>query len=84
MPSFEVSWPKQDTLLPMPFSESSLGANGFILTLKVVCPYFGNPALTSSFTKYTFLKMKNSFATIVNGLSVKILFQLSNDDLSFS
>ena len=33
---------------------------------RVVCPNFGHPALTSSFTKK--LQMKNSFATIVNGL----------------
>ena len=49
-----------------------------------VCPNFGHPALTSSFTKYKFLQMKNSFATIVNGLSVLKLFQLSNGDLCFS
>ena len=33
---------------------------------RVVCPNVGNPALTSSFTKYKFLQEKNSFATIVN------------------
>ena len=48
---------------------------------RVVCPNFGHPALTSSFTKYKFLQVKNSFATIVNGLSVLKLFQLSNGDL---
>ena len=42
----------------------------------LVCPNFGHPALTSSFTKYKFLQVKNSFATIVNELSVLKLFQL--------
>ena len=37
---------------------------------RVVCPNFGHPALTSSFTKCKFLQVNNSFATIVNGLSV--------------
>ena len=52
--------------------------------------FFGNgvvyehPALTSSFTKYEFLKVKNSFVTIVNGLSVFKLFQISNVVLLFS
>ena len=36
---------------------------------RVVCPKFGHPALTSSYKKYKFLQVKNSFATIVNGLS---------------
>ena len=44
-------------------------------TYRVVCPNFGHPAPTSSFTKYTFLQVKNSFATIVNGLSLLKLFQ---------
>ena len=35
---------------------------------RVVCPNFGHPALTSPFTKHKFLHVKNSFATIVNGL----------------
>ena len=47
---------------------------------RVVCPNFGHPALTSSFTKYEFLQVKNSFATILNKLSVFKLFQLSNGD----
>ena len=34
--------------------------------------------------KNFFLQVKNSFATIVNGLSVLKLFQLSSDDLLFS
>ena len=45
---------------------------------------FGHPTLNSSFTKYRFLQVKNSCATIVlNGLSVPNLFQLSKGDLSF-
>ena len=53
---------------------------------RVVCPNFGRPVLTSSSTKYLyiFVGAKNSFATIVNGLSVLKLFKLSNDDLLFS
>ena len=51
---------------------------------RVVCPYFGHPALTPSYTKYKFLQVKNSFATLVNELSVLKLFQLSNGDLLFS
>ena len=47
---------------------------------RVVCPNFGHPALTSSFTKYEFLQVKNSFATILNELSVFKLLQLSNGD----
>ena len=43
----------------------------------VVFPKFGHPVPTPSFTKY-------SFVTIVNGLSVSKLFQLSNDDLLIS
>ena len=42
---------------------------------RVVCPNFGHPVLTSSFTKYRFLQVKNSLAKIVNGLSVLRLFQ---------
>ena len=33
----------------------------------VVWPTFGHHALTSSFTKYKFLQMKNNFETIVTG-----------------
>ena len=47
---------------------------------RVACPNFGHP----SFTKYKFLQVKNSFATIVNGLSGLKLFQLSNGYLFFS
>ena len=50
---------------------------------RVVCPYFGHTALTSSFTKYKFFQAKNSFATIVNRLSVLKLFQLLNGILFF-
>ena len=50
----------------------------------VVCPNFGHLALTSSWTKYNVLQMKNSLAKIVNGLSVLKLIQLSNGDLLFS
>ena len=49
-----------------------------------MCPNFRHPALTPSFTKYKFLQVKNSFATLVNELSVLKLFQLSNGDLLFS
>ena len=53
--------------------------------IRVVCPNFRHPALASSLTKYKFLQqMKNSFETIVNGLSVLTWFQLSNGDLLFS
>ena len=45
--------------------------------IRVVCPNFEHPALTSLFTKYKFLQMKNSLATFVNELSVLKLFQLS-------
>ena len=31
-------------------------------TLGLVCPNFGHPALTSSFTEYKFLQVKKSFA----------------------
>ena len=51
---------------------------------RVVCPNFRHPALTPSFTKYKFLQLKTSFATLVNGISVLKLFQLSNGDLLFS
>ena len=53
------------------------------LSNRVVCPNFGHPALTPSFTKYQFLQVKNRFATLVNELSVLKLFQLSNGDLLF-
>ena len=49
-----------------------------------MCPNFGHPALTSAFTKYKLLEVKNSFATLVNVLSVLKLFQLSNGDSLFS
>ena len=49
-----------------------------------MCPNFGHSALTSSFTKYKFLQVKKSFATVVNGLSILKLFKLSNGDLCFS
>ena len=45
-------------------------------TNRVMCPNFGHPALTPSFTKYNFFQIKNSFATLVNELSVLKLFQL--------
>ena len=35
---------------------------------------------TSSFTRYKFLHLKNNLTTIVNGLSVMMLFQLSIGD----
>ena len=49
-----------------------------------MCPNFGHPALTPSFTKYNFFQVKNCFATLVNELSVLKLFQLSNGVLLFS
>ena len=58
--------------------------NSLYSWIRVVCPNFGHPALTPSFTKYKFLQVKNSFATLVNELSVLKLFQLSNGDLLFS
>ena len=54
-----------------------------VLEYRVVCRNFGHPTLTPSFTKYTFFQIKNSFATLVNELSVLKLFQLSNGDLFF-
>ena len=51
---------------------------------RVVFPNFGHPVLTSSLTKYKLLQVKNSFATIVNGLSVLKLFYFSNGKLLFS
>ena len=39
-----------------------------IVSNKVVCPNFKHAALTSSFTKYKLLQMKDSFATNVNEL----------------
>ena len=50
---------------------------------KLLCPNFGQPALSSSFTKYRFLLAKNNSAMIVNRLSVLQLFQLSNGDKIF-
>ena len=49
-----------------------------------VCPKFGHPGLTLLFTKFRFMQVKNCFATIVNGLSVLKLLELSNGDLLFS
>ena len=49
-----------------------------------MCPNFGLPALTLSFTKYDFLQVKNSFAIFGYVQSVLKLFQLSNGDLLFS
>ena len=40
-----------------------------ILNARVVFPNFGHPALTSSFTNYTFLTVENRFATTVKRLS---------------
>ena len=51
---------------------------------RVVCPKFGHPALTPSFTKYKFLKVRNNFAAILTEVLVLKLFQLSNGDLLFS
>ena len=49
-----------------------------------VCPNFGHPTLTLSFTKYKFLQGNNSSATIGNRLLVLELFQLFNGYLLFS
>ena len=54
-----------------------------IVLTRVVCPNFGHPDLTSSFIKFRFLHGKNSFALIVNGLSVLKLCQLLKVDLLF-
>ena len=52
---------------------------------RIASPNFGQPAQTSSsFKELKRLQVKNSFATIVNGLSILKLFQLSNADLLFS
>ena len=48
---------------------------------RVVCPNFGHPVLTSSFTKYTFFQVNIFFVTIVNRPLALKLFQLSNGDL---
>ena len=45
---------------------------------------FGRPALTQQLTKYNFMHVKDSFATIVNGPSVLKLCQILNGDLLFS
>ena len=51
---------------------------------RLVCPNFGHPALTLSLSKCKFFESENSFATIVNGLSILKLFQLLIGDLYFS
>ena len=51
----------------------------YTYTLWVVCPNFGHPAVTSC-TKQKYLQVKNSFALIVNVLTVLKLFQLLNGD----
>ena len=48
----------------------------------VVCPNFGHPALTSSFTRRKSLQVKNMFATIVN-LSEPITLQQCKVGLKF-
>ena len=53
-----------------------------IVRNRVVCPNFGHPPLTSSFTKLKISQVKNSLA-IVNDLSVLKSVQLSNGNLSF-
>ena len=50
----------------------------------VVCPNFGHPVLTLLSIKYKFLQVRNSFATIVNRLSVLTFVQFSKGDLLFS
>ena len=40
---------------------------------RVVCPNFGHPVRTSTFTKYEFLQVKNSLATIENDYNVRKL-----------
>ena len=44
---------------------------------RVVCPNFGNSALTAIYEMIV-LQLKNSFATLANGLSVLKLFQFLN------
>ena len=46
-----------------------------------VYPNFGHPALTSSFTKYKYLQMKNGFATIVNGLSKNFSVRMAREHI---
>ena len=50
---------------------------------RVVCPNVGHHILTSVFTKYRFLQVKNGFAKIKNRLLGLKLFQLSNGDYHF-
>ena len=78
-------------LLPIPicslqyyFESKHLMNKMKYLMNRVVCPNFGHPVLTSSFTKFKFLHVNNSFATFVKGLSVLKLFQLCDADLSYS
>ena len=40
---------------------------------RVVCPNFRDPALTSSFIKYKFLQVKNTFSTIGKNVSFEIV-----------
>ena len=40
----------------------------------VVCPDFGHPAVTSSFTKYKFLQVKDSFNIVPAFEMVLIIF----------
>ena len=46
-----------------------------------VCPNYGHLALTLSFTEYKFLQVKNDFKTLVIGLPVLKLFNISKSDL---
>ena len=58
------------------YDTSDLTALRYLANCRVVCPYSGHPALTSSFTKYEFLQ-ENRYETIVKRLSVLKLIQLS-------
>ena len=51
---------------------------------RIACPNLGHPVLTLPSTKYRFLQVKNSLATISNELPVLKLFQFSKSDLLFS
>ena len=49
-----------------------------------MCPNFGHPALSSSFTKHNLWQINTNFAINVNELSVLKLLQLLNCDLLLS
>ena len=68
----------------IPLQDEMFRNNHLPILIREVCPGFGHPALTSSFTKCKILQVKNSFAKIMNGLTVLKLFRISTGDLLFS